>query len=265
MINFINKMIIINILLSFIVEGEILTINKLWTFNNNNYIRPIWAKNITIEYENNKILNVGGIIIPIVTKNFRPNNTPNPYNNCSVGIHTRNDRGHIFALSNGGVNIKENIIPQPDLWQRSGNWRKFEKYINRLTINEYNWENSIMLDDLLYIDEPLNKVYWKINLIYKDKCSDKENDCNCQPIKYNGFIKINNKKKYIFEIINNGTYFLKKYNDDNHDITYISFIIPCIIILFISILIRIYIYCKNKIIRQNIREYNNLDNNLDVR
>jgi len=195
-----------------------LTTNELWRMNGNVegtlYLRPEWAKNITINYEEKKITSIEGIIIPIHTDNWRPNSNADPLNDCPVGKLSKNDRGHILALSNGGPNIKENIIPQPNIWQQSGEWRKLEKKINKLTLEEYDWENTIYLDKLQTINEPVNKVYWKINLIYKDVCELEEKDCNCQPIKYNGIVKTQHTN-YQFEIVNNGVYTWEEITEEN--------------------------------------------------
>jgi hypothetical protein len=43
------------------------------------------------------------------------------------------DKGHIFALSNGGPDIGENIIPQLGRgFQQNGDWRKMERNVNTL-------------------------------------------------------------------------------------------------------------------------------------
>ena len=212
----------------------ILNTNKLWKFNNIQYFRPEWAKEVSIHYDDitRHIYSIEGIIIPINTTN-RPNYNPEPYNNCQTGIINNNDKGHIWALSNGGPNINLNIILQNNNWQRYGNWRNLEKEIYHFVKEEYKWENSINLDNLLKVSEPKNKVYWKINLIYQEEeCNDEE--CYCQPLKYNGIIKSKNKK-YKFEILNNGscsnTQCLEEYNDDNDDEYFFIYIIILIIII----------------------------------
>jgi hypothetical protein len=39
-------------------------------------------------------------------------------------------KGHVFALSNGGPDINENIVPQYQEWQENGEWRKMERYVH---------------------------------------------------------------------------------------------------------------------------------------
>ena len=226
------------------------TTNKLF----NHYIRPKWAGDITITY-NEHIESIEGIIIPISTSGRH--NAPSPFNkDCKTGYIYNLDRGHIMALSNGGPDISENIVPQYNTWQRpGGEWYKLEREIHNLVSKEYEWNNIIHPGNELEKYEPLNKAYWKINLLYKDVCSIGDNECNCQPYKYDGYVKTKDVK-YNFEIINNGeyTFELEIAEIENHN--YVIIYVLLIIITFIIISVFYYKRNKNYVILKEL-EYNN--------
>lgn len=207
-------MIILSILLIPIYTTLELRTSELWGI----YYRPEWASEVIINYDNN-INSIEGILLPLNTDS-RPDYNPDPYNNCPVGIINNNDRGHIMALSNGGPNIIENIVPQYNIWQRYGKWRLLEKQINTLLLKEYKLKTNLLIDNISNFN-PKNTVYWKINLIYS-------NYYDCQPIMYKGFIKTKTHK-YKFKIINNSTDDYKwektKRNDLNINIKFIIIVI----------------------------------------
>ena len=257
------------------VSSELITTNLLWNMNGNvkgkPYYRSEWAKNITIEYEDTKILSIEGIIIPIHTSDWRPNDNCDPYNSCFINtgepgckggttIEDGYDRGHIMALSNGGPNIQLNVIAQPSNWQGSGEWRKLEKEIQRVALDKYGEDYPIYLYDVFNSTKPDNIVSWKINLNYKETCGNDNDSCNCEPESYNGFIKINNKKHYVFEIINNGTYTLNPIEKIPNDEE--SSLIPWIFVFIVlSIWICVYFFYRRNIQHNQISE---MENSIDL-
>ena len=200
-------------LLTLIISVSSITTDLLWKKPSGpQYYRPHWGKNITIEINDNKknIRSVKGIIIPLYT-DPRPSQK-NPYNNCYINnpcidghcIYKDYNRGHIMGLRNGGPHLSENIVPQWGKWQGAGGvWYDFEEYINEESLDFYDWNKTPHPMDLCMnetqnncIKEPINKVYWEINLIYEDN--------NCEPVRYEGFIFFG-EKKYTFDFVNNGT------------------------------------------------------------
>lgn len=227
------------------------TTNKLWK----DYVRPEWAGNVTIIYNNDNIMSVEGIIIPLSTED-RPKKSPSPYNDCGTGrnsnitgVNYQLDKGHIMALSNGGPDISLNIVPQKDKWQEYGEWRKLEIKIYNIALSEYGLVDGPKhpRDDLEIIDPEDKVVSWKINIIYKNQCGMKPIECECQPIEYKGDVYTKDKH-YHFEIVNNKDYTWDEITPEsskNH-INYLLIIIPCAIILIIVSLISVCLY-KNKI------------------
>jgi len=224
-----------------LVNSEQYTTNKLWK----DYVRPEWAGNVTIIYNNDNIISVEGVIIPLSTGD-RPD-APAPYNNCTTGNCPPNKKdcyhkGHIMGLRNGGPDLSENIVPQWGRWQTNGGeWYKLETKIQQIALKEYGWDKSKQPGDLKDFD-PKNKVVsWEINLIYKDKCGMTLVECDCQPIEYNGDVYTKDKH-YHFEIINNGTYswkFEKIPNDEE------SNLIPWIFVFIVlSIWICVFLFYK---------------------
>lgn len=236
---------LINICLSNIYETNI-----LW----NKIERPEWAGNIKFEYNDNKLLSIEGILLPVNTGD-RPSHNPNPLNNkCMVGKEYNLDRGHVMALNNGGPHINYNIVPQKSKWQRNGNWRKLEEEIKKITMNEYKWNKTKSIYEIHNITKPKNLVKWKINLYYKNYCSLEY--CDCEPYKYTGNIYTKDIK-YKFDIISGRNYLLtpiiEEENIKEEDYIYIYFIIFSFVILFIII----YLICKkNKRIKDiNFMEF----------
>ncbi len=273
------------------INTEQYTTNELWKMNGNvrgtPYYRPGWAKNVTIEYEDTKILSIEGIIIPIKTTvdniSWRPNDNCDPYNSCFINgttstckgkttIEDGYDRGHIMALSNGGPNIRLNVISQPHDWQaiektNVKNWRALEIKIQEVALDYYGRDNyPIHLNDVLNSTKPNNIVSWKINLNYKEICEN-EDMCSCsgEPESYDGFVYINDSKQYEFSIINNETYNWELYTPEPHypdpyKINLIPIIILCIIILIILSIVLVHSYKKHKH-RIMIRE---IENHIDL-
>lgn len=231
------------------------TTNKLWK----DYVRPEWAGNVTIIYNNDNIMSVEGIIIPLSTKG-RPN-PPKPFNSeCKTGMNKTTgyeyqlDKGHIMGLRNGGPDISYNIVPQIHSWQgreKKGvkNWMALEIKIYNIALSEYGLVDGPKhpRDDLEIIDPEDKVVSWKINIIYKNQCGMKPIECECQPIEYKGDVYTKDKH-YHFEIVNNKDYIWDEITPEsskNH-INYLLIIIPCAIILIIVSLISVCLY-KNKI------------------
>ena len=242
------------------VNSEQYTTNKLWKPKNKGgketYYRPEWAKNITIEIDDtNNTQSVEGIIIPLSSTTRYEKKYP--YNNCPTGCSRGNSRdcynnGHIMGLRNGGPDLSENIVAQWGNWQQpGGEWYKLETRIQQIALKEYEWDKKPHPEDLCMNDthknctvkEPNNKVYWKINLIYED---------DCKPVRYKGFIKINNKKHYVFEIINNGTYSLNPIEPTPTPKKKKSSLFPWIcVFIVLSIWICVYFFYRRNIIQHN--------------
>ena len=182
------------------VNSEQYTTNKLWK----DYVRPEWAGNVTINYNEDSIRSIEGIIVPTKSTN---RTTSEPYKGCYreyvghyrfkheyKGYH----RGHVMGLRNGGPDISKNVVPQWGDWQANKGqpWYDFEDYINKEAFELYNWSNTIQPWELNETTKPDDTIYWKINLIYEDN--------NCEPVRYEGFIFFG-EKKYTFDFVNNGT------------------------------------------------------------
>jgi hypothetical protein len=236
-----------------LVSSKLITTNLLWKPKNKGgketYYRPEWAKNITIEIDDtNNTQSVEGIIIPLSSTTRY--GTKYPYNNCPTGCSPGNSRdcynnGHIMGLRNGGPDLSENIVAQWGNWQQPGAggvWYNFEEYINKKSLNFYDWNTRPQPADLCMNDthknctvkEPNKKVYWKINLIYEDN--------NCEPVRYEGFIFFG-EKKYTFDFVNNGTeeiIFKEKIPNDEE-----SSLIPWIFVFIVlSIWICVFLFYK---------------------
>lgn len=234
------------------------TTNKLWK----DYVKPNWAGDVTIIYNNDNIISVEGVIIPVST-NDRPK-SPSPYNDCgtgrnniTTGVDYQLDKGHIMALNNGGPDISLNIVPQKWDWQEYGEWRKLEIKINNITLNEYGWnsKNLPQIEELENYNPGDKVVSWKINIIYKDQCGMKPIECECQPIEYKGDVYTKDKH-YHFEIVNNKDYTWNEITPEpsKKHINYLLIIIPCVIILIIVSLIFVYLYKIRNIQRMRFIE-----------
>ena len=118
--------------------------NKLWK----DYVRPNWAGNVIIIYNNDNIISVEGIIIPVSTTT-KNSYSGLPFNSqCKTGTNKTTgygyqlDKGHIMGSRNGGPDISENIVPQIHTWQApGGEWYELETKIRKLAISEYNLDS----------------------------------------------------------------------------------------------------------------------------
>jgi hypothetical protein len=253
MLNFFKYLLTLTLIT--LVSSKQYTTNELWRTHSTDYKRPDWAKEVNIIYDedNKKVLSVEGIIIPIQTTidnvSWRPSNNAEPYNECGTGknstitgVDYQLDKGHLMALSNGGPNIKQNVVPQIHSWQGTGYWRKLEIKIQQIAISEYGWDNkSKQLEELK--DTHISKdkvVHWKINIEYKIQCGMKQIECDCQPIEYNGDVYTKDKH-YHFEIINNGTYTWDEITPNDEE----SNLIPWIFVFIVlSIWICVFLFYK---------------------
>ena len=89
--------------------------NEIWSKSGVSYTRPPWSGTVNIVYDDTEIWHVAGVVIPCSTTG-RPS-APNPYNGYDTGTDLQLDKGHLMALSNGGPDIKRNIVPQGSFWQ----------------------------------------------------------------------------------------------------------------------------------------------------
>ena len=110
------------------------------------YKRPTWSGDVLMEYDSKEIWRVSGIVIPVSTTG-RPD-APKPYNGRKTGGTTGLDKGHVMALSLGGPDMTQNIVPQSNLWQQSGYWRDFEKSIENYAAYKYRWKKIVNAKDV---------------------------------------------------------------------------------------------------------------------
>ena len=243
------------------------TTKLLWKPKNTSglitYYRPPWAKNVTIEIDDNtrNVLSVKGIIIPLSTSDRQK--APTSYNICHINNtcvqydsrHCYNN-GHIMGLGNGGPDLSENIVEQWGNWQQSGGvWYDFEEYINKRTLNLYGWnEKKPHPKDLCKNEtqndctkEPNNKVYWEINLRYGEN--------SCEPERYDGIINFGDKK-FQFNFVNNGTeeIVLEPYKEpDNKDKD--DNLLPWIFVFIIfTILWGCFFYHRKRLFQNHLNE-----------
>lgn len=244
------------------VNSEQYTTNELWK----DYVRPVWAGNVTINYNNEHIKSVEGIIIPLSTGDTP--SAPKPYNSdCKTGTNSTTgygyqlDKGHIMGSRNGGPHTSKNIVPQIHTWQApGGEWYKLETKIQQIALKEYGWDKSKQPGDYLKDFDPKNKVVsWKINLIYKDQCGMKLIECECQPIEYNGDVYTKDKH-YYFKIGNDEEYswkLIEKIPNDEE-----SSLIPWIFVFIVlSIWICVYFFYRRNIQHNQISE---MENSIDL-
>ncbi len=224
------------------------TTNKLWK----DYVRPNWADNVTIIYNNDNIISVEGVIIPVSTTT-KNSYSGLPFNSqCKTGMNKTTgygyqlDKGHIMGSRNGGPDIRENIVPQIHTWQApGGKWYELETKIRKLAISEYDLDSKKIPQPEELIDfNPYDKIVsWKINLIYKNQCGMRPFECECQPIEYKGDVYTKDKH-YHFEIVNNKDYTWNEITSEpsKKHINYLLIIICCVIILIIVSFIFVYLY-----------------------
>ena len=96
-------------------ENQIYSTDEIWTKSGVTYRRPSWSGNVIITYDESQIWNIFGVILPISTSD-RPS-APDPWNGYDTGTALNLDKGHLMALSNGGPDIEQNIVPQSASWQ----------------------------------------------------------------------------------------------------------------------------------------------------
>jgi len=158
--------------------------NEIWSKSGSTYRRPQWAGNVTIIYDESQIWHVHGVIVPCSTTG-RPG-APNPYNGFETGTDLSLDKGHLLALSNGGPDIKRNIVPQGSYWQEHGGWRQLEEAIFDHAMAKYGWDPKAIYHASAVGDvaDPGHWNYVTFNLSMFDY-----NTATGEPMKYTGTLR----------------------------------------------------------------------------
>ena len=169
--------------------------NEIWTKSGITYRRPSWSGNVTILYDESQIWNVFGIILPISTSD-RPS-APNPYNGYDTGTALSLDKGHLMALSNGGPDIKRNIVPQSSSWQQHGGWRDLEEVIFDYALSKYGWDPDAIYhaSEVHDVADPGRWNYVTFNLSIFDY-----DNTTGQPMRYRGTVQSKSDLIYQFTI-----------------------------------------------------------------
>jgi len=158
-----------------------LSTNEIWTTLGKTYYRPSWAGTVDISYDDTQIRKVVGTVVPI-SSTGRPA-PPKPYNGYPTGNDIQLDKGHIMALSNGGPDIKLNIVPQDSQWQETGGWREFEEVIFQHALYKYGWDPSSLYEasQISRVHDP--KIYVKYTVSLYDYSSK-----TGEPMRYEGTV-----------------------------------------------------------------------------
>lgn len=103
-------------------------------------------------------IKVEGFIIP-VTVGVRTT-TPQPSSGFNTTTLSDVDPGHVMALHLGGPDVPENIVPQWRSWQRLGNWREMERYLD-------GYARRVIDDSRPFGGLPTRSVYYTVELEYR--------------------------------------------------------------------------------------------------
>jgi len=155
--------------------------NEIWTTLGETYHRPSWSGTVDITYDDTQIRKVVGIVLPI-SSTGRPA-PPRPYNGYPTGDDIELDKGHIMAISNGGPNIKLNIVPQDSQWQETGGWRDFEEVIFQHALYKYGWDPTSLYEasQIARVHDPEIYVKYTVSLYdYSSKTGE--------PMRYEGTV-----------------------------------------------------------------------------
>eukprot|EP01084_Bolivina_argentea_P144861 254059_1 len=175
---------------------DIYSTNEIWSTSDATHKRPKWAKKVNIAYCEFQVWSVEGIVVPLSTKGR--NMPPKPYNGFPIGNDLNLDKGHVMALSNGGPDVKYNIVPQSSKWQRTGAWRNLENLIFNYAVSQYTWDPSNIphASEVERIRSPGSRNLVKYNVTMSKY--DKESG---EPMKYAGFVQSGENTLYSFTIM----------------------------------------------------------------